>query len=426
MKSQNLGVEDTLERLCQILTGWNWGEFTVAYIDADEGAGRLCVKNSLETRTRRPGSIVGCYLLSNFLGGFLSELLGRDIAVKERKCASFEGKTCEFVSTSSKRGIKAMNLSDPLNDRRVQALLNKFMSGRVKALTPLFDLKKVLVYPEVKEIVGDSDSAEEFLSKLHEYGILNRELYDRIFCCPKCESVNVSHLYSCPFCGSFDIVRSSLIEHIKCGYMDVEEKFRNKDGLVCPKCGRTLAGMDVDFRRGGVWCTCNKCRKSFDIPFPRHFCRDCQTKFTFEDAKLKDAYKYNLNEDVVKTVATDWSILAPIGKLLEDRGFKVEIPGFVEGRSGVRHMFDMIAYNNGRKSYKVAVNISTSTDGKPVQEQAIIDMFAKAYDSNIEKTILIAMPKIGENGKRLANLYKIRIVETKNPEEASEKVKDSL
>jgi len=96
MKSQNLGVEDTLERLCQILTGWNWGEFTVAYIDADEGAGRICVKNSLETRARRSGGIVGCYFLSNFLGGFLSELLSRNIAVKERKCASFEGKACEF------------------------------------------------------------------------------------------------------------------------------------------------------------------------------------------------------------------------------------------------------------------------------------------------------------------------------------------
>ncbi|MEM3596768.1 MAG: hypothetical protein QXJ53_01355 [Candidatus Bathyarchaeia archaeon] len=111
-----------------------------------------------------------------------------------------------------------MNFSDPLSDRRVQALLNKFMSGKVKALTPLFYLKKVLVYPEVEEIVGDSDSAEQFLSKLHECGILKRKLYDRIVCCPKCGSVNVSILYSCPFCGSFDIERSSLIEHIKCGH----------------------------------------------------------------------------------------------------------------------------------------------------------------------------------------------------------------
>ncbi|MEM2569797.1 MAG: hypothetical protein QXT67_07675 [Candidatus Bathyarchaeia archaeon] len=251
-----------------------------------------------------------------------------------------------------------MNFSDPLNDRRVQALLNKFMSGKVKALTPLFDLKKVLVYPEVEEIVGDSESAEDFLSKLHECGILKRELYDKIVCCPKCESVNVSILYSCPFCGSFDIERSSLIEHIKCGYMDVEEKFRNKDGFICPKCGRKLAEMDVDFRRAGVWCTCNKCGRSFDIPVPRHFCRNCQTKFAFEDAKLKDAYTYSLNEDVVKTAAMDWAILAPIGKLLEDRDFKVETPGFIEDRSGVRHMFDMIVSNNGRKPYKIAININ--------------------------------------------------------------------
>lgn len=319
-----------------------------------------------------------------------------------------------------------MTMRDPLDDRRVQALVNKFMSERVKAITPHFDLKRGLVYPEVEEIVGGSSRAEEFLSMLYESGILRRELYEKIICCPKCRSVNVSILYSCPFCGSFDVGKSSLIEHIKCGFIDVEEKFRKGSRLVCPKCGRDLAELDVDFRRAGVWCTCNKCGKSFDIPVPRHFCRDCQTNFTFEEAEFKNAYTYSLNEDIVKIVAMDWAILAPIKKLLEERGFMVETPGFVEGRSGVRHMFDMIAQNNGRKPYKIAINISTSTDEKPVQEQAIIDMFAKAYDSNIEKKFLVTVPRVSESGKKLANLYKIRIIEAKNSDDALEKIKSSL
>jgi len=320
----------------------------------------------------------------------------------------------------------AMTLKVPLDDRRVQALLNKFMSVKVERLIPLFDLKRGLIYPEVEEIVGDSISPEEFLLMLYESGILRRELYEKVVCCPKCGSVNVSTLYTCPFCGSFDIRKSSLIEHIKCGFIDVEEKFRKGGRLICPKCGRDLAELDVDFRRAGVWCTCNKCGKSFDIPVPRHFCRNCKTNFTFEDAEFKNAYIYSLNEDVVKTATMEWAVLAPIKKLLEERGFRVETPGFVEGRSGVRHMFDMTAQNNGRKSYKTAINISESADGKPVTEQAVIDMFAKAYDSNIEKLILIAMPKISENGKRLANLYKIHIIEAKKPNDALEKIKESF
>jgi transcription elongation factor Elf1 len=319
-----------------------------------------------------------------------------------------------------------MTVKSPLDDRRVQALLNKFMSGSIDTLTPIFDLKRGFVYPDVEEIIGESEDAEKFLAMLVEAGILKRELYDKTVYCPKCGSANVSVQYCCPFCLSHDIKKSSLIEHVKCGYMDIEEKFVSGDGLICPKCKSQLTVEDVDYRRAGLWCTCNKCGRSFDIPVPRHFCRNCQTNFTFENAKIKDAYKYRLNEDIVKTAASEWAILAPIRKLLEDKGFKVETPGFMEGRSGVKHMFDIIAYSNGRKPEKMAINISTSPDGKPVPEHAIIDMFAKTYDSNIEKAILIAIPKISENGRKLANHYKISLIEAKTPEETIEKIKETL
>ena len=319
-----------------------------------------------------------------------------------------------------------MTVKSPLEDRRVQALLNKFISESIEALTPIFDLKRGFVYQEVEEIIGESEDAEKFLEMLYEAGILKRELYDKIVCCPRCGSVNVSSLYCCPFCFSFDIKRSSLIEHIKCGYMDVEEKFVNGEKLFCPKCKCKLTEEDVDFRRAGVWCTCNKCGKSFDIPVPRHFCRNCHASFTFENAIIRDAYTYRLNKDVVESVASEWAVLSPIRKLLEDKGFKVETPGFFEGKSGVKHMFDIIAYNNGRKPEKIVINISSSQDGKPVPEHAIIDMFAKTFDSNIEKAFLIAIPKVSENGKKLANLYKIRLIEAKIPNEVLEKIKEPL
>ena len=42
-----------------------------------------------------------------------------------------------------------MTVKSPLDDRRVQALLSKFMSGSIGALTPIFDLKRGFVYPDV-------------------------------------------------------------------------------------------------------------------------------------------------------------------------------------------------------------------------------------------------------------------------------------
>ena len=78
-----------------------------------------------------------------------------------------------------------MTVKSPLDDRRVQALLNKFMSGSIEALTPIFDLNRGFVYPDVEEIIGESEDPEEFLAMLVEAGIFKRELYDKTVYCPK-------------------------------------------------------------------------------------------------------------------------------------------------------------------------------------------------------------------------------------------------
>jgi len=315
---------------------------------------------------------------------------------------------------------------DFYGDQRVQALLNKFMSGKLQVIRPAFDLKRGIVYPDVEEIVGGPPEDEEFLAKLFNAGLLNRELYDKVLYCPSCGSANVSIHYSCPFCKSFNIKRSSLIEHVKCGYIDVEEKFSVGSKLICPKCRVELKDLDVDYRKAGVWCTCNKCGKSFDIPVPYHFCRECSHVFTFEEAVFKEAYAYSLNEDAVGYVASNWKVLSPIRTLMEERGYIVETPGFVDGKSGLRHMFDMVAHGKGTARNIIAINISASPDKKPVPDQPIIEMFAKTFDSAVDKAFLIAIPKISESGRKLANLYKIHVIEVKTPREAVEKLKAYL
>ena len=76
--------------------------------------------------------------------------------------------------------------------------------------------------------------------------------------------------------------------------------FKNGKKLVCPKCNKDLIEPDIDYNKAGVWCSCNQCDKTFDIPVPSHFCRECQNKFTFDDAIYKDAYSYNLTPEASK------------------------------------------------------------------------------------------------------------------------------
>jgi transcription elongation factor Elf1 len=312
-------------------------------------------------------------------------------------------------------------------DRNVQVFLNRFLSSEISELTPSYDPKLGYRYPTVEAIAGDAAAVEAFLNRLHGAGILERKLYDKIIYCPKCGSANVSIRYCCPYCKSFDIQRSALIEHVKCGYMDVEENFKKTDKFVCPKCHEELRKPDVDYRKAGTWCTCRDCKKSFDIPVAAHFCRDCHTNFTFEEAVIKDFYAYSLKEEVREEVSTGWLVIAPIRDFLAENGFEVESPAFIKGKSGANHMFDIAAYKKrGDSSRKLTVIDLTVSTENAVSEQPVIALFAKIYDVTPENAYLIAIPKMSENGKKMAELYKIQLIEAKNQKDAIKTLREKL
>jgi hypothetical protein len=310
-------------------------------------------------------------------------------------------------------------------DRNTQVFLSKFLSGEISELEPVYDPKTGYRYPTVETIVGDALSVEAFLKRLYEAGILERKLHDKIIYCPKCHSANVSIHYCCPYCKSFNIQKSSLIEHVKCGYMDVEENFHKGDQIVCPKCNEKLKKIDVDYRRAGVWCTCKDCDKSFDIPVSAHFCRNCHVNFTFEDAIIQDVYSYSLREEAKEEAALGWVLVAPIRDFLIEEGFQVESPAFLKGKSGANHMFDIVAHK-GEATRKITVIDLASSTEDAVPEQPVIALFAKIFDVSPDKAYLIAIPKMNENGKKMAELYNIQIIEAKNQKEAIKALKDKL
>ncbi|MGB9683722.1 MAG: hypothetical protein ACPL1Z_02195 [Candidatus Bathyarchaeales archaeon] len=310
-------------------------------------------------------------------------------------------------------------------ERDVQIFLGKFLSNEINELKPSFDPKFGYRYLEVEKILGETSNVEEFLNRLYDAGILERRLYDKILYCPNCGSQSVSTHYCCPYCKSFNIQKGSLMEHVKCGYMDVEENFRKGDKLVCPKCHEELKKLDVDYRKAGIWCTCQDCRKSFDIPVPRHFCRDCQNEFTFEEVEIKDVYSYTLNEEVKGEITAGWIFVAPIKEFLVESGFEVEAPAFLKGKSGANHMFDIAAYKGNLTKKVTVMDVATATEDI-VSEQPVIALFAKIYDVSPENAYLIAIPKLNENAKKMAELYNIKVIEAKDAKEVMKALKEKM
>jgi transcription elongation factor Elf1 len=308
-------------------------------------------------------------------------------------------------------------------DHKTQLLISKFVSDDLDILYPKFDTKKGFRYPIIDDILGDSSGTETFLGKLFDGSVLERKLYDKIVQCPACNSANVSIHYTCPHCKSFDIKKSALVEHIKCGYIDTEDHFFQKDNkLVCPRCKKELLSPNVDYHKAGVWCNCNQCNKNFDIPVPTHFCRECDENFTFDEAIYKDVYSYTLSPEAAKESNIGFILTVPVMDFLEKLGYEVESPGFLTGKSGTRHMFDLAAIKPGKKRNTTVIDIVTSTDDI-ISEQSVTSMFAKIFDTTPDNACLVAIPKMSKNGKNLASLYKIDLVEAKDQNSAIEALK---
>ena len=309
-------------------------------------------------------------------------------------------------------------------ERSTQVLLSKFLSGEIQELQPVFDAKFGYRYQAVEAIAGNAANSEILLRRLYEVGILERKLFDKVLVCPKCNSADVSVHYCCPYCKSFDIRKSALMEHVKCGYMDVEENFNKGGRLTCPKCHEDLKKLEVDYRRAGIWCTCKDCGKSFDIPVTSLFCRGCNLNFTFEDTIIKDVYSYTLREEARQEVALGWVLVAPIKELLAESGLEVQGPAFVKGKSGANHMFDVVAKSKDASKLTV-IDLATSTEDV-VSEQPVIALFAKIFDVSPDSAYLVAVPRLNENGKKMAELYKIQVVEARNEKEAIRVLKEKM
>lgn len=309
-------------------------------------------------------------------------------------------------------------------ERSAQVLLGKFLSGEIRELQPVFDAKFGYRYQAVEAIAGNAADSETLLRRLYEVGILERKLFDKVLVCPKCNSANVSVHYCCPYCKSFDIRKSALMEHVKCGYMDVEENFNEGGRLTCPKCHEDLKKLEVDYRRAGIWCTCKDCGKSFDIPVTSLFCRGCNLNFTFGDTIIKDVYSYTLRGEARLEAPLGWVLVAPIKELLAESGLEVQGPAFVKGKSGANHMFDVVA--KGKDASKLTVvDLATSTEDV-VSEQPVIALFAKIFDVSPDSAYLVAVPRMNENGKKMAELYKIQVVEARNEKEAIRVLKEKM
>jgi len=223
----------------------------------------------------------------------------------------------------------------------------------------------------------------------------------------------------CPKCKSHNVDKTSLTEHIPCGYIDQRDKYIDDR---CPKCGEPL--IEGQYKNMGRWYVCQECGEKFENPEFDLICRNCNKNFTIKEAKIVEMPKFSLNLTRKKEIRQNVASLENIRNILGDLDFRVEIPGLAIGqKSGMQHHFSLIAKKEV-KGQEIIIALDHAVSESEVQTSPLILYIYKTSELKVDIPIFIAMPKLNENAKKIAQGHEILIIEgSTDEEEEMEKIK---
>ena len=99
---------------------------------------------------------------------------------------------------------------------------------------------------------------------------------------------------------------------------------------------------------------------------------------------------------------------------LKSYGYKFEEKAKILGRSGVEHIFDILAFNDdGIITHTLGINILVAKD--EISFNAVSAFDTRAYDVGIHDKLLLACPKLSHEARQLAQYQRIKVIEVDDP-----------
>ncbi len=303
-------------------------------------------------------------------------------------------------------------------DEKAMKLAVELLAGNIIEIKPQLDFttEAGFFYPVVEQILGiKGKEVVPILESLVDKGILNREFFDRLLRCPQCQSVNLRPTTHCPKCGSGDIARGRVLEHLICKFVGLEDEFVSKGRYICPKCKQELRTIGSDYQSLGLLRKCHDCDEIFNIPLIKWRCLEC-TALTAEDKTAEvNIYSYGFNEEKRSRLEFELKSKLQLIEFLKQRGYEVSENAAVKGRSGAKHNIDILATrDDGILDYSIAIGVKIA--GEKVELQEIFAFDDKAYDIGIHDKVLVVVPGLGKEAQNFASQQRIKVLEVRDLE----------
>ncbi len=209
---------------------------------------------------------------------------------------------------------------EPVSDLRIIIKTLRKMVSRGKSLNPVLipDSKFAYTYPLIDIQFPEQDSIRMFsiLELIEKEKMAEKVFVERLHYCNKCFSAHLNFKETCPKCNSSNLHIEDVIHHFSCGYVGEEREFIREGNYICPKCGRKLRHIGVDYDKPSVMYTCNSCGYKFQDPLVLSQCFYCEEEVPVENLISKDIYRFEITNDTINFAIN---------------GFNISITKFIKG-----------------------------------------------------------------------------------------------
>jgi predicted RNA-binding Zn-ribbon protein involved in translation (DUF1610 family) len=324
------------------------------------------------------------------------------------------------VPSENKSGRQNI-LSDPWTRELLRRLI---VEG--DSLAPKVGEDGLVHYFEADKVLGGAEATDEWIDRMLASGMLKKSSPIDIVTCPTHFRVDPLVELECLNCKARKLRKTTLVEHLYCGYIDTDLKFNKSGFFVCPSCKRPIRTAD-ELRSSGVWYECQNCMTKTSVPKVVFACREGH-EFGTTELKLATVYTYRVDEAVVGHLKNTLILSPALVELLSSMGYEASSPATLKGRSGTSHTLDVY----GRKGASdprapvTDVAIQIAVDAAAVEASAVISFFAKTYDLGPKLAILVAIPSASEEAKKITAGYGITIFEDQDGSGVVQKVRPLL
>ncbi len=309
-------------------------------------------------------------------------------------------------------------ISSAEQNERAMRLVAEMLTGHIVDIRPQLDFTSELgfTYPAVEQTLKvKGKEVVSILESLVDKGILKRDFFDKFLRCPQCQSMNLRPSTHCPKCGSADVVRGRVLEHLICKYAGIEDEFVFKGRYICPKCKVELHTIGSDYRSLGLLRKCHDCGEIFNIPLIKWRCLKCSSLTTEDKVSEVTIYSYNLDEAKRSRLEFELKPKSQLIEFLKQCGYEIKKNATMKGRSGAEHSIDILATrDDGVVTYNIAIGVEVA--GDRIGLDKIFDFDDKTYDIGIHDKMLIVIPGLGREAEQFASLQRIKVLEVRDLE----------